>query len=87
MKIKEGYLLREVAGSHVVLPIGEATIDFNGMASLNTTGAFLFEHMSEDVSKDDLVNLLLETYEIDEQTAKNDVDAFIEKLEGAGIIE
>lgn len=42
MKIKEGFILRNVAGSYVVVPIGEATLDFNGMMSLNETGAFLF---------------------------------------------
>ncbi len=87
MKVKEGYLLREVAGSKVVLPIGEATLDFNGMATLNETGAFLFEQMKDDVTKEDLVRILLDNYDIDEETAKNDVDLFVEKIKGAGIIE
>ncbi|MCR5837544.1 MAG: PqqD family protein [Lachnospiraceae bacterium] len=87
MKVKEGYLLREVAGSKVVLPIGEATLDFNGMATLNETGAFLFEQMKQDVTEDDLVKIMLETYDIDEETAKNDVKSFVEKVKGAGIIE
>ena len=43
MKIKEGFILRNVAGSFVVVPVGDATIDFNGMMNLNETGAFLFE--------------------------------------------
>jgi hypothetical protein len=87
MKVKEGYLLREVAGSKVVLPIGEATLDFNGMATLNDAGAFLFEQMKQDVTEDDLVKIMLETYDIDEETATNDVKAFVEKVKGAGIIE
>lgn len=87
MKIKNGYVLREVAGSHVVLPVGEATIDFNGMASLNETGAFLFERMKEETTEDALVQALLETYEIDEATAKQDVETFVSKIREAGIVE
>jgi len=87
MKIKEGYILRNVAGSHVVLPLGEATLDFNGMASLNDTGAFLFEKMQEDVTKEELVKALLEKYDIDETTATNDVEMFVEKVKGVGIVE
>ena len=45
MKIKEGYILRNVAGSFVVVPIGEAASEFNGMMNLNDTGAFLFEKL------------------------------------------
>lgn len=87
MKIKEGYILREVAGSNVVLPVGKATIDFNGMASLNETGAFLFTLMKEDVTQEQLVDALLDNYEIDRQTAEEDVSGFIEKVKGAGIVE
>ena len=45
MKIREGFLLRNVAGNNVVVPIGQATLDFNGMMSLNETGAFIFSKM------------------------------------------
>ena len=42
MKVKEDFLLREVAGCYVVVPVGKATVDFNGMLNLNDTGAFLW---------------------------------------------
>lgn len=87
MKIKEGYILREVAGSHVILPLGEATIDFNGMASLNDSGLFLFEHMQEETTEEELVKALLDHYDTDEETAKRDVTNFVNKIKGAGIVE
>ena len=40
MKIKEGYLLREVAGSNIVVPIGEGELNFSGVITLNDVGAF-----------------------------------------------
>ena len=82
MKIKEGFILRQVAGNHVVVPIGQATLDFNGMMSLNGTGAFLFEKMIEGTTREELIQSLMAEYQIDETLAATDVDRFIEKIEG-----
>ncbi len=87
MKIKEGFILRNVAGSFVVVPIGEATLDFNGMMNLNETGAFLFEKMIEGISREDLIKALTDEYDVDEETAAQDVDAFIEKVEKEDLFE
>lgn len=87
MKIKEGFILRNVAGTDVVVPIGEATIDFNGMMNLNETGAFLFGKMIEGTTRDALIKDLMAEYDVDEQTASLDVDAFIEKVKKEDLFE
>lgn len=87
MKIKEGFLLRNVAGNHVVVPIGEATIDFNGMMSLNQTGAFLFGKLVEGISKEQLIKDLMAEYDVDEELAAKDVENFIAKVESEGLFE
>ena len=87
MKIKEGYILRNVAGSFVVVPIGEATLEFNGMMNLNETGAFLFEKMIDGISRDDLIKALTDEYDVDDETAAGDVDAFIEKVKEQDLFE
>lgn len=87
MKIKEGFLLRNVAGNHVVVPIGEATIDFNGMMSLNETGAFLFGKLVEGTSKEQLIEDLMAEYDVDEELAAKDVENFIAKVESEGLFE
>lgn len=87
MKIKQGFILRNVAGNNVVVPVGEATIDFNGMMSLNETGAFLFEKMIEGTTKEQLIEQLMSQYEIDADTAKNDVEEFIEKVKKENLFE
>ena len=86
MKIKEGFMLREVAGNSVVVAVGE-NLDFNGMMTLNSTGTFLWNILKEDVSIDDLVNGLVNEYEIDEITAKDGALKFVEALKGADILE
>ena len=87
MKVKEDFLLREVAGCYVVVPVGSATVNFNGMLNLNETGAFLWEKLQKETSRDDLVVQLLDEYEVTEDIATKDVDAFIEKLQGANLLE
>lgn len=87
MKIKQGFILRNVAGNNVVVPVGEATIDFNGMMSLNETGAFLFEKMIEGTTKEQLIDQLTGEYEIDADTAKKDVEEFIEKVKKENLFE
>lgn len=87
MKIKEGFLLRNVAGNHVVVPIGKATLDFNGMMSLNETGAFLFEKLIEGTSKEQLIENLMSAYDINKELATKDVEDFIEKVEREDLLE
>lgn len=87
MKIKEGFILRNVAGNNVVVPIGQATIDFNGMMSLNDTGAFLFGKLIEGISREDLIQEVVETYGIEKELAEKDVDHFIEKVEREDLFE
>lgn len=87
MKVKEDFLLREVAGCYVVVPVGAATVDFNGMLNLNETGAFLWEKLQNDITREELISALLEVYDITEDIAAKDIDAYIAKLEEAGLIE
>lgn len=87
MKIKDGFILRNVAGNHVVVPIGQATIDFNGMMSLNETGAFLFEKLQQGITRDELVEALISEYDVAQDIAAKDVDNFIKKVEGEDLFE
>lgn len=87
MKIKEGFILRHIGDEIIVVAVGEASKDFNGIIRMNSTGEFLWNAMSSETNEDALVSALLSEYEIDEATARRDASAFVEKLNGAGILE
>lgn len=87
MKIKEGYLLRQVAGSNIVVPVGEGSMDFSGVITLNDTGAFLWQQLEKDMTKEQLLEKLTAEYDVEESTAKQDIDDFAKKLREAGLIE
>ena len=79
MKIKEGFLLRQVAGQTVVLPTGD-DLDLNMMITLNGTGAFLWECLQNETTEEELVKALLAEYDVDESTARECVESFVKKL-------
>ena len=87
MKIKDDFLLRQVADSYVVVPVGKASLDFNGMITLNETGAFLWEKLQCETTKQDLINDMLKEYEVLEDTAKQDIEKFLEKIKEANLLE
>ena len=87
MKINENFVLRQVAGTWVVLPLGAAIVELNGMLSLNDAGALLWQTLEQGADRDTLVQALIKEYIVDPDVARNDVEAFIEKLSKIGCLE
>ncbi len=87
MKIKDGYMLRSVAGQNVVVPIGAVAQTFNGMITLNGSGAFLWKAMESDTSREELIKKLLAEYDVDEKLASVGVDSFLRKIREAKLID
>ena len=79
MKLKEGFLLREVAGQNVVLPTGD-DLDLNMMITLNETAKFLWIRLQEETDEAALVAALLAEYEVDKQTAADCFATFVDQL-------
>lgn len=86
MKIKEGFILREVADSFVAVAVGDTASSFNGLINLNETGAFIWKQLENDTTQKDVVDALLKEYDIDEKTASDAVDAFLQQLRNVNLI-
>ena len=76
MKIKKGFILREVAGNNIVVAVGDAVKSFNGVINVNETGAFLWKLLENDTTEEKLVTALLEEYDVDEELAKKELKTF-----------
>lgn len=87
MKIKNGFLVREIADSYIIVPVGERVIDFKGIMTLNNAGYFLWRHLLEEISYDSLLAALLEEYEVDDATARTDIDEFLQSARESGVLE
>ena len=80
MKIKDGFVLRQVAGTYIAVAVGAEAVSFNAMVTTNETGAFLWEKLKEETTEEELLKALTAEYEVDAETAKADIAEFLEKL-------
>jgi hypothetical protein len=86
MKIRDGFVLRQVADATIVVPAGDTAIDFNGMITLNETAAFLWSLLESDTDEEAMVKAMLAEYEVDEETARNGIERFVNKLRDEGLL-
>ncbi len=87
MKLKDGFVLRQVGGSYVVVAVGLQTLDFKGMIRLNETGAFLWERLAKaECTSLDLVDAMTSEYDVDRDTAATDVENFVNSLKEANLL-
>lgn len=87
MKIKKGFILRNVGGENVVVPVGARSKDFHGMINLNETGAFLWKFFTEDHTKEEAVAALCNEYEATVAQVEEDVVRFMNVLKTNGFCE
>ena len=87
MKIKKGFVLRNVGGDFLVVPVGEMSKQFHGMINLNETGNFLWNFFTEEHTAEEAVEALCGEYEVKKEIAAQDVAKFVEILMGQGFAE
>ena len=86
MNLNKDFILRNIAGESILVTTGSATQDFNGMITLNEVATFILENIDECEREEVLVGKVLEEFEVDEETAKSDMEEFLEILKKSDII-
>lgn len=86
MKLKKQFVLREIVGEAVLVPIGESAARFNGLLTVNELGKFIWENIESSKDEDELLQRILDEYEVDGDVAKADLDEFLGKLKAVDII-
>ena len=88
MKIKEGFRMRKLGREHIVVPEGSGLVNFNKMVSFNDTAAYLWEALTgREFAVEDIRQLILDRYEVDERTADADAAKLARSWAEAGLIE
>jgi len=88
MKIKGDFMLREIAGQSIVVPLGNNVVSVNGIITLTESAVILWKKLENGVSGiDELVDALLNEYDVDRETALNSVEEFIGQLREKGMID
>lgn len=87
MKIKPGFILRNVANTHIVVPVAQNTLNYKGMLSLNESGAFLWGVLQKGTDKAGLLTALLNEYDVPQDVAASDIEEFLKHVSQIGALE
>ena len=87
MKACNGFILRNLAGEHVLMPVGDNIGVFGGTVLMNELSAFVWKQLQVSVTREELLTRILNRYDIDEKTAAADLDSLLAKLKKMGLIE
>ena len=80
MKVSKNFILRNIADEYLLLPTGEAALTTRGLIALSESGCLLYKKLQEDCSRDDLIHALCSEYDVTEEVAGADVDAFLDQM-------
>lgn len=87
MKIKQGFVMRDVAGQAVAIATGEASKSFHGMVKLNDTGAVIWNGIEKGLDEAEIAEQLTASYDVEVGQALKDVESFIARMRDAGLVE
>ena len=86
MKVSEDYIMREIAGEYILVPMGAAAANFNGLISMNETGKFVVEQLSREHHLSELVERMIEEYDVSRENAQADLERFLQQLREIGAL-
>lgn len=86
MRISKEFVLREIAGDYIIIPIGSTALEFHGLITVNEVGVTLWKMLQEEVTVDQLVQGVLAEYEVEEEVAREDIQEFLDALVKGGIL-
>lgn len=80
MKVSNQFIMRTIAGEHLLIPVGEAAISMKGMIVLSESGAFIYEKLKAGCSREELIAAMKREYEVSEEEVVRDTDAFLNQM-------
>ena len=86
MKTHPDFILRQIAGENILVPCGEAAKRLSGLINLNSTAAFIWQNLNDAKDLDELTARVMENFEVDEETARRDVNGLTAELILAGMV-
>lgn len=86
MRVSEEYIMREIAGEHILVPVGAAAARLNGLITMNEVGKFVLELLQQERSAQELAAKIAEEYDVEPQTALHDVEDFLQQLRQIGAL-
>lgn len=86
MKIKKELIARNIAGDVILVPVGKAVYENNGLFALSELGAFIWERLPAARDQEEILRDVLQVYEVSEEQARQDLEEFLQQLRKMEII-
>lgn len=80
MRVSDQFVLRDIAGEQLLIPVGEVAIHVKGLIVLSESGALIYNRLREGCGKAELVEALTGEYAVSPEDAAGDVDAFLAQM-------
>ena len=80
MKVSDEFILREIAGEYMLVPVGSAAASFNGLITMNEVGNFIFNALRTEQTEAALLEQITAEYDVPADTAENDLREFLDQL-------
>ena len=87
MRLKGSFVLREIMGEMIAIPVGDSLLDFNGMICVNAVGEEIWRGLQVGKSKEELLEGILEKFEVSREEAVADLDDFLHRLRESNLLE
>lgn len=89
MKVKKGFEMQNVCGEYIIVPAGVENVDYSKIISMNPTAAYLWEKVAgmQEFTVEDMVQFLLDEYEVEESVAREDSELIVERWKEIGLID
>ena len=87
MKLKDGFITYNTGDENLLVATGDAGKSFNGIERNNETAALIAELLKNEITEDEIVNKILEEYDVDEKTARKDVKKLLDTFKREGFLE
>lgn len=87
MKLKGQFVLREVAGEIIGIPVGRTALSFNGMICINAVSAVIWKGLQEEKSKEEILDSILQEFDVSREEATADLDVFLHRLRENNLLE
>ena len=87
MKTNKGVIYRNIAGEHVLIPVGSIAMDQNGMFVMTELGGQIWQMVDGGATKEEIITALLKEYEVEESRLRADVEDFLQRMIDKNLIE
>ena len=87
MKIRGSFVMREIAGEHLAIPVNETALHFGGMIILNPVSQVIWECLQTETDLEDIVDAITRRFDVCAKIAREDAIAFIDQMRSENLLD